>query len=103
MILHHRVLPQPLLVVVNIMEGGRQFIVMQTIAGQVFDDEQFQFTQFLVGLLVVLGEGIDTIFRGSFAVEECLNIGEEIALFVGHVAAYLLSVLVIEFQYQPGQ
>ena len=54
MVFDHGVLTQPYFVLVDVMEGGGELIVVQTILRQIFDDEQFQLAQLLVGGAVML-------------------------------------------------
>ena len=102
-VFNHRMLTQPLLVVVDVMQRGGQLVIVESVLRQVFDDEEFELAQLLVGLLVVLGEGLDAVACGGLAVDECLNVGEECALLIGHVAAYLVGILVVEAHDEASQ
>ena len=103
MILDHGVLTEPHLVLVDVVEGGGELVVVQTVLRQVFDDEEFQFAQSLVGCPVVLGEGLHIVVVGGTPLYERLHVGEERLLLILHVAADLMGILVVEAQDELGQ
>ena len=70
MILDHRVLTEPHLVFVDVVEGGGELVVVQAVLRQVFDDQEFQFAQSLVGSAVVLGEGVHVIVVGGTPLDQ---------------------------------
>ena len=51
----------------------------------------------------MLGEGLDVVVAHGFAVEQRLNVREKSFLLVFHVAANLLSILVVEAHDEVSQ
>ena len=102
-ILDHRMLAQPYLVFVDVVEGGGELVVVQAVLRQVFDDEQFQLAQFLVGSPVMLREGVDIIIIGGLSVDQRLYIREQGLLLVFHVTSDLVGVFVVEAEDEFGQ
>ena len=96
LIFYLRVLCQPFLVVVNVVERGRELVVVHAVAGQVFDDDVLQLAQFLVGLSVMLRESVDVVVARHLIVEQGINIREHHFLLVFHVRTYLVRILIIE-------
>ena len=94
---------QPHLVLINVVQGGRELVVVQPVLGQILDDEQFQFAQLFVGSPVVLREGLHIVAGGGHSLNERLYVWEERLLLVFHVAPYLVGILVVEAQNQLGQ
>ena len=94
---------QPLLIIINIVEGCRELVVAQGVAGQVFDDDLLQLAQLLVDLPVVLREGLDVVARGDTPRQQTLHIGEHGAFLVLHVLLYLTGILIVEFQDEGRQ
>ena len=92
------VLAEPLLVVVDVVEGGSELVVVVGVGGKVLDDHELEFAQGLVGLLVMLGEGVDVVVGEGVSVEKGLDVGEEGILLVFHVAPDFLFVFVIELE-----
>ena len=97
------VLAQPFLVVVDVVEGGRELVVVEGVGGEVLDDHELELAQRLVGLLVVFGEGLDVVVADGTALEQRLDVGEEGLLLVLHVAAYLLGVFFVEAHDEAAQ
>ena len=96
MILDLCVLTEPSLIVIDIMERRRQLVVVQPVLRQVFDDEELQLAQFLIRCPMVLGEGLHVIVTGRAPLQQGLHIREERLLFVHHMTAYLMRVLIVE-------
>ena len=90
-------------VLIDVVEGGGELVVVQAVLWQVFDDEQLQLAQFLVGRAVMLREGIDIIVVGGMTVDQRLHIGEERLLLIFHVAAYLVGIFVVEAEDEFGE
>ena len=95
-ILYHRMLAQPHLVLIDIVERGRQLVVVLSVLRQILDDEQLQLAQFLVGSTMMLRESLHIIVIGRTPLYQRLHIGEERLLLVFHVTAYLVGILVVE-------
>ena len=96
MVFHLGVLCQPLLIVIDVIEGSGELVVAQGVARQVFNDDLLQLTQFLIGLAVMLRKGLDVVARGGTSHEEALDIGEHHSFLVLHMLLYLASILVVE-------
>ena len=69
-ILDLSMLAQPLLIVVDVVKGGCQLVIVVGIRWQILDDHEFQFTQFLVRLFVMLGEGVDVVVVQGTSIEQ---------------------------------
>ena len=96
-------LAQPHLVLIDIVEGGGELVVVLPVLRQIFDDEQLQLAQLLVGGAVVPGEGVHIVVTGGTAFEQRLHVGEECLLLVLHVTANLMGILVVETEYEARQ
>lgn len=95
-VLNLRVLGEPTLTIVDIVKDGRELIVVQTIRRQIFDDDILQLVKFPVDLHMMLRERLDVIIVGQLAPFQSLDIRENGTLLIEHVAAYGMSVLIVE-------
>ena len=63
-------LAQPLLIVIDVVEGGSHFVVAVGVGRQILNHHEFQFAQLLVGTVVMLREGVDVVVVHGTAVQE---------------------------------
>ena len=103
MVLHHRMLTQPHLILVDVVKRGGELVVVQPVLGQILNNKEFQFTQLLVGSPMMLREGIHIIVVGGLPVYQRLHIREQCLLLIFHVTAYLVGIFIVEAQDQLGK
>ena len=85
------------------MQCGGKLVVVQSVLWQIFNNQQFQLAQFLVGSTVVLRECLYVVIIGRLAIYQLLYVGEQGFLLVLHVATYFVGILVVKLQYQSAQ
>ena len=96
--LHLRVMRKPLLVVVDIIEGGTELVVAQTIRWQILNDDALEFLQLHFHLHMVLREGFNIKVGIGITFYKCLNIRENHLLLIFHVIGDAMGIIIIEFQ-----
>ena len=94
---------EPLLIIIYIVQGGGELVVGQSVAGQVFDDDVFQFLKLACGVAVVAGKGIDVVVGFLLALEQGLDVGEEGFFLILHVETDVVGILVVEAQDECGE
>ena len=101
--LHLRVMRKPLLVVVDVIEGGTELVVVQSIRRQILDDDALQLFQFHIHLHMMLREGFDIKVGIGITIYKCLNIRKNHFLLILHVVGDAVGIIIIEFQNQSRQ
>ena len=101
--LHLRVMRKPLLVVVDVIEGGTELVVVQSIRRQILDDDALQLFQFHIHLHMMLREGFDIKVGIGITIYKCLNIRKNHLLLILHVVGDTVGIIIIEFQDQTRQ
>lgn len=102
-VLHLCMQVEPLLIVVEVVEHGREAVVVQSVGGQVFDDDALQLLELHGDAGVVLGDSVDVVFSAGLPVEQPLHVGEERALLERHVGDDAVHVVVVELEDELGQ
>ena len=101
--LHLRVMLQPFLIVVDVIEGGTELVVMQSIRRQIFDNDALQLFQLHIHLNMMLREGFNIKFRTGITIDKCLNIREHHLFFILHVISDAMGIIIIELQNEASQ
>ena len=92
---HLGVQPQPVFIVVDVVEHGGQPVVVQAVAGQVADDDALQLAQLFALLAVVFGVRVYVVFVGADTAQQAFDIRKDHLLLVFHVCGDGVGVFVI--------
>ena len=95
-------LREPRLAVIYVVESGTELVVALPISRKVLDNDVLQLAQLHIRLAVVLGKGVNVVVVARLALQERVDVWEDCLLFVLHVVAYAMGVLVVQLHNEGG-
>ena len=93
-----RVLIEPGLTVIDVIERGSEQVVVQFVRRQIFNNDALQFGKTLLHLAMVLRKGVDIVIVHHYPLQQLLYIGKHGLLFIAHVLNDFMRILVIKLQ-----